>query len=218
MDDKKNKNDNTKSRLKDLKDLMSSDPVQLDTKDLIPDTIFSKIDKNDESVNVIKYIDYDDVKQNHKEFAEQSITNIITTYIKSEKLLDSPRLKDLKQTDILKYIRLLLMLTISESNLIKLQEFIDCGDMSKEMFDSVNKAQQELRSNMKALDEHLNKCETYWKNYSIQYGFENDEEKIVQESEIDNNTEEKLTIIDMSKLTDIINERQDEMKKEKDKK
>lgn len=36
-------------------------------------------------------------KKNHKEYAEQAITNIITTYIKSVKLLESPRLKDLKQ-------------------------------------------------------------------------------------------------------------------------
>ena len=39
------------------------------------------------------------------------------------------------------------------------------GDMMKEMFDSVNKAQQEYRANMTAFDQHIAKCEKYWKEY-----------------------------------------------------
>lgn len=209
---KKSSTSATQSRLADLKELMKADPVQLDTDNLLPS-------RNDfpESEN-IKYIDYDQEKKNHHEFANQAIGNIIKTYIKSENLLDSPRLKDLKQNDVLKYSRLLLMLSISESNMIRLQESIDGGDMSKEMFDSINKAQQEVRSNIKAVDEHLNKCENYWKNYSEMFGFENEEEKIVQETSIKDNGEDenKRVIVDMSKLTNIIHERQEQIKKEEE--
>lgn len=37
----------------------------------------------------------------------------------------------------------------------------------KEMFDSVNKAQQEYRANMTAFDQHIAKCGKYWKEYGI---------------------------------------------------
>lgn len=199
--EKEKKKNAVKSRLDDLKEMLKSDPVQLDTSDLLANTDAFPTSQQ------AKYIDYDEEKKNHKEYAEQAITNIITTYIKSVKLLESPRLKDLKQNDVMKYSRLLLLLQISEANLIRLQESIDGGDMMKEMFDSVNKAQQEYRANMTAFDQHIAKCEKYWKEYADIYGFENEEEKIVQETEEKSETEEKHTIIDMSKLTEIIHQR-----------
>jgi hypothetical protein len=208
---KKSALDTTKSKLANLKELIKSDPVQLNTNDLFP-----KIGDFPDNSNSIKYIDYIDEMKNHKEFAEQSVNNIVLTYVKSLSLLDSPRLKDLKQNDILKYSRILLMLSISESNLLRLQESIDGGDMSKEMFDSVNKAQQELRANMKVLDEHLNKCESYWKIYAELYGFENEEEKIVKQTEEKIDDADKRVIVDMSKLTDLIHAKQEQLKKEEE--
>lgn len=191
---------NTKSRLNDLKEQLKADPVQLDTSDITAD-ISAFPDAN----QTIKYIDYDDEKKNHKEFAEQSITNIITTYVKSEKLLNSPRLKDLKQTDIIKYSRLLLMVEIAESNLIKLQESIDGGDMSKDMFMSVKQASMELRDCMNSIEKHLDKCEKYWSNYSIAFGLSNDEEKIIAESS-EKSTDDKRTILNISELTNNIHD------------
>lgn len=200
MGNNKNNKIDTKKRLESLKEMIQSDPVKLNTDDLVANPL------DFPASQMTKYIDYDLQKKNHNEFAEQAISNIIQTYVKDSKLLDSPRLKDLKQTDILKYSRLLLLIQISEGNMLKLQEYIDAGDMSKEMFDSVNKAQQEFRNNMTALDAHLNKCEKYWKDYSELYGLESEEDKIVQESEIKTDDTDKRTIIDMSKLTEHIHD------------
>ena len=205
---KKDRDESTKNRLNGLKEMLKADPVQLNTDGLLANP-------NDfPASQQLKYIDYVQEKKSHSEFSRQVITNIIETYVKSAKLLESPRLKDLKQKDIIKYSRLLLLVQISEDNLIKLQESIDGGDMSKEMFDSVNKAQKEMRDNMDAEEKHLDKCEQYWSNYASIYGLENSEEKIVQETEIKEDTSKKHTIIDMSRLAELI---QDNLQKEKEK-
>lgn len=205
---KKSKDDSTKNRLNGLKELLKADPVNLNTDSLLANHADFPASQQ------AKYIDYVQEKKNHTAFALQAISNIIETYVKSKQLLDSPRLKDLKQKDVIKYSRLLLLVQISEDNLIKLQESIDGGDMSKEMFDSVNKAQKELRDNMDAEEKHLDKCEKYWSNYATIYGLENSEEKIVQETEAKDDTTVKRTIIDMSKLSEMI---QDNLQKEKQK-
>lgn len=201
------RDETTKSRLNSLKEMLKADPVQLNTDSMQANT-------NDFPASTqVKYIDYVDEKKNHKEFADQSITNIIITYVKDLKLLESPRLKDLKQKDILKYAQLLLLVQIAESNLILLQESIDGGDMSKEMFDSVEKAQNRMVANMEALDKHLIQCEKYWANYASIYGLENQEEKIVQESDVKDDNKKHI-ILDMSKLSELI---QDNLEKEKQK-
>ena len=205
---KPSKTDATKNRLAGLKELLKADPVQLDTDNILANT------GDFPASQQAKYIDYVEEKKNHTAFALQAISNIIETYVKSKQLLDSPRLKDLKQKDVIKYSRLLLLVQISEDNLIKLQESIDGGDMSKEMFDSVNKSQKEMRDNMDAEEKHLDKCEKYWSNYATIYGLENSEEKIVHEAEAKDDTTVKRTIIDMSKLSEMI---QDNLQKEKEK-
>lgn len=197
------KTDNTKTRLAQLKELLVADNINLNTTNLYADpTQFPDSDNT-------KYIDYIAQREKHKNFAQQVITNIINTYIKSEKLLNSPRLLDLKQMDIINYSRLLLITHISEENLITLQESIDGGDMSPTMFESVNKAQQELRKNMEAIEKHLTKCEKYWASYAANFGLTNEEEEIIQST--NTNNDEQLIIMDMTKLTEII---QDNVKKQ----
>lgn len=204
---KKAKENSTQNRLEGLKAILIADPLHLDTNNLLANPADFPAPQQ------TKYIDYMEEKKSHTEFSLQVITNIIENYVKSKQLLDSPRLKDLKQKDVIKYSRLLLLVQISEDNLIKLQESIDGGDMSKEMFDSVNKAQKEMRDNMEAEEKHLDKCEKYWSAYASLYGFENTEEKIVQESESKDDSVKKHLIIDMSKLSELI---QDNLQKEKD--
>lgn len=199
------KESSTKSRLENLKELLKADPVQLNTADLLARPIDFPVSQQ------VKYIDYTVEKQSHIEFSRQVISNIIETYVKFEL---SPRLKDMKQKDIIKYSKLLLLAQISEENMIKLQESIDDGDMSKDMFDSVNKAQKEMRDNMAAEENHLDKCEKYWCDYAANYGLATTEEKIVQDNEIKDDSEKKHVIIDMSKLAELI---QDNLQKEKDK-
>lgn len=202
---KRPKDESTKNRLNNLKELLKGDPLQLDTNAL-------QANPDDFPVSQqASYVDYTDEKTKHLEFATQVITNIIETYIKFEL---SPRLKDMKQKDIIKYSKLLLLASISESNLIKLQESVDGGDMSKDMFDSVNKAQSEMRENMATEEKHLDKCEKYWKDYGETYGIVNAEEKIVQEQEVKDDGAKKHIIIDMSKLSETI---QTHLQKEKEK-
>lgn len=195
--DNKNHKTDTKSRLESLKQQIMSDSIKLDTSDL-----YANPDDFPESTHV-KLVDYSEEKENHKQIAEREINNIILTYVKNEKLLNSSRLADLKQRDIRKYSSLLLLEQISESNLIKLQEAIDSGDMSKEAFDSVNKAQKEVRDNILAIEKHLQKCEDYWENYADVYGLENEEDKIISET-ADTSTETQRIILDPAKLNEMI--------------
>lgn len=193
--------DTTKNRLADLKAAMESDPIVLDTSILTPNLSDFPASES------IKYIDYDgEKKKNHKEFATQVITNIIDTYIKSENLLNSPRLKDLKQDHIKTYAHHLLMSEIADANLIKMQEFIDAGDMSKDAFMSVRTASVELRDCITAYTKHLSMCDKYWSEYAAKYGMEDGESKIVQQTEIKEDDNKKLTIFNASELTANIHE------------
>lgn len=202
--------DKIKNRLKDLKEQLKSDSIQLNT-----DNLYASDDEfPTNNLDSEKYIDYTKEQEQHTEFATQIINNIVKTYVKNQKLLDSNRLKDLKQQDILDYANILLMISISKQNLIKLQESIDGGDMSKEAFDSVNKAAKELRDNMNMKSKLLEKCEKYWDNYSKTYGLENEEEKIASESNKSENTN-NTTIINTSNLIEIIKKQEEEIKKNK---
>jgi len=200
----------TKKQLSDLKAMLDSGK-QLDTSDLIADNdLFNdrknKDDNNDDQP-VQKYIDYDSVKLELNSESTRIITNIIHNYIKNKKLLSSNRLKDLKMNDIKKLTRILLLIYISENNLIRLQEFIDMGDISKETFDSVNKVQNELRANMKMKDEHLKHCEEYWEYFADVYGLKSLEEEVMSSNE---DKEESKTIIDISSLNKIIKDIEEE--------
>lgn len=203
-----------KSRLKDLKEQLKSDDIQLNTEDLYasPDE-FPTSPNNDSDEYAEKYIDYVAEQKKHTEFATQVINNIVTTYVKSPELLNSNRLRDLKQQDILDYSFILLMINIANKNLIKLQELIDSGDMSKEAFDSVTKAAKELRDNMKLKTEHLTKCEKYWDNYSSTYGLGNEEQKIATRvTDKNKENETKTTIVNPQELIEIIQKQQEQMK------
>lgn len=185
----------TKQRLQSLKEMLDSDPVQLNTDNMLLDPNLMPPSQN------IKAVDYyQEEKPKHLEYAQRVITNIVKTYIKSPKLLESPRLIDLvnKQTD--KYARLLLLIETSERNFITLQEAIDSGDMSTEVFDTNMRAQQTLVNHETSCDKHLDACEKYWAAYAEQYGMENEETKIVQETEV--KTDEKNRMI--MNATDII--------------
>ncbi len=187
--------DSTKNRLDALKAGMESDPIKLDTSTLTPNIGDFPASES------AKYIDYDGEKKNHKEFALQVITNIIDTYIKSDKLLNSPRLKDLKQDHIKTYAHHLLMSEIADGNLIKIQESIDAGDMSKDTFSSIRTASMELRDCISSYTKHLAICDKYWSEYAAKYGMETTEEQIVQQTEVKEDAGKKLTIFNAAELT-----------------
>lgn len=193
---KENKTKNpTKERLKSLKEMLDSDPIKLDTDNMLLDPNMMPQSQN------IKVIDYQgEEKIKHRVYAERIITNIVKTYIKSPKLLQSPRLIDLVDLQVIEYARLLLMTDIAERNMITLQEAIDSGDMSTEVFDSNMRAQQTLSSHETKSKKLIADCERYWTTYAEQYGMENEETKIVQETEV--KTDEKNRMI--MNATDII--------------
>lgn len=202
-----------KNRLRDLKEQLNSSDLQLNTDDLYASNDEFPNNNDHKNDDEFKYIDYLKEQKSHTEFATQVINNIVTTYIKNTELLNSSRLKDLKQQDILDYSYTLLMINIANKNLIKLQESIDSGDMSKEAFDSVQKAAKEMRENIKLKSEHLSKCEKYWDNYSKNYGLGNEEEKIVTEdSDKKNKDKEQVKIIDPVALIETIKKQQEDMK------
>lgn len=184
----------TKQRLQSLKDMLDSDPVKINT-----DNMLLNPDIMPQSQN-IKVVDYVDEKIRHREYAQRIITNIVKNYVKSPKLLQSPRLIDLVDMQVDKYARLLLMIDTSERNFITLQEAIDSGDMSTEVFETNMRAQQTVSQHETKAEKLITDCEKYWNAYADQYGMENEETKIVQETEV--KTDEKNRMI--MNATDII--------------
>lgn len=193
-DDSQKKKNPTKERLQSLKEMLDSDPVKINTDNMILNPADMPPSQN------IKVIDYADEKIKHHSYASRVITNIVKTYIKSPKLLESPRLIDLVDQQIVKYSRLLLLTDMAERNLITLQEAIDSGDMSTEVFETNMRAQDSVSTHESNCDKHITLCEKYWAAYAEQYGMENEETKIVQETEI--KTDEKNRMI--LNATDII--------------
>lgn len=193
-DESQKKKNPTKERLQSLKEMLDSDPVKINTDNLLLNPLDMPASQN------IKVIDYIDEKVKHHEYASRVITNIVKTFIKSPKLLESPRLIDLVDQQIVKYARLLLLTDMSERNLITLQEAIDSGDMSTEVFETNMRAQSSVSTHESNCDKHITMCEKYWATYADQYGMENEETKIVQETEV--KTDEKNRMI--LNATDII--------------
>jgi hypothetical protein len=188
----------TKDRLQSLKELLDSDPIKLNTDNLLLNPADMPQSQN------IKVIDYvGEEKPRHKIDASRIITNIVKNYIKSPKLLESPRLLDLVDRQVDKYARLLLLTDIAERNFLTLQEAIDSGDMSTEVFDTNMRAQDTLSKHETNSEKHLAMCENYWANYAEQYGMENEETKIVQETEVKTD-EQKRMIMSATEIIDRI--------------
>jgi hypothetical protein len=147
--------DNMKKKLQDLKAQLQADPVVLNTDNFTPN-----VDDIPDSEN-IKYIDYAEEKTKTIEYAEQTINTIVNNYISSEKLLADKKIMDVKREQISKLAELQFLVANSDRNLITLQEAIDAGDMSKDMFMMVRDYQVEMRNNIEARSKHIDKCEVY---------------------------------------------------------
>ena len=206
-----NDSKSTKAKLDSLKAQLLSSTVDFDPKNHIANT-----DDFPSSQN-IKVVDYNQKKIEYKEKATKVLTNIIINYIKDKNLLLSPRLADLKEQHIEKLAEWYLLVNIAESNVIMIQESIDGGDMGKDQLSAVNSAQKEMRDNINGRDKHIEKCEDYWENYSNVYGLENQEEKMILETgeKIDDN--KKTIITNQTEINNMIQDRLNQIKKERDK-
>ncbi len=207
-----NDTNSTKAKLASLKAQLIADPLNFNAQSYIADTTDFPPSQQ------IKLIDYVGVKKvEYKELATKVINNIILNYVKDDKLLTSPRLADVRDLHILKLAETYLLVGMSENNMILLQEVIDGGDLGKDIFQLIHQAQTKNLENINARDEHIEKCEKYWENYSSIYGLENQEEKIIMATEEKNeDKDKKLTITTHSDLNNAIQYRLEQLKKEKD--
>lgn len=199
----------TKTKLDDLKALLQADPVTIDTASMMADT-----DKLPQSLN-LKVVDYEVEKQLHHAYAVDNIDSIILNYIQTEKVLEGEKLKNVRQQHITKLSELQFLVKNSERNMILLQEAIDGGDMSKEMFDTLRSFQVEMRHNIEARSKHMDKCELYWEDYAEKYGLGSAEEKTIMETEVKTDETSKHTITDMKSLNDMIQQKMDDAKNKK---
>lgn len=204
----KKKKDNTKLRLDSLKDLLKSDTVDFNTNDHLPKFGDFPISTN------LKVIDYDDEDKKDLAKAEETIGAIISNYISNNKIKQLDKVKGVIRSHITKLADIELLVRNSKRNMILLQEAIDVGDLSKDMFDGVYKFQGEMRTNIEARSKHIDKCEIYWENYSKQFGLENKEEEVIRTTELKEDEKEKTNIFSITDLNRIIEEK---MKSEKEK-
>ena len=204
-----NKNSSaTKTKLDDLKALLQADPIKIDIDSMTPD-----MDKFPVSQNM-RVVDHAANKILYEAYATDNIDSIILNYITSEKVLNGDKLKNVRRQHITKLAELQFLVKNSENNTITLQEAIDGGDLSKELFDTVKSFMAEMRANIEARSKHLDKCEMYWEVYAERYGLENAEEKVIQETEVKPTEEKKHIVTDMKSMNDAIQAKMDDIKKQ----
>ncbi len=196
--ERKEKPSATRNRLDALKELLKSDSVTFDSNSHMPQP-------NDfPASSAAKMINYDDEDEICLAYAEATMSAIIENYIKSEELLNSVKLKSIKALHVNKLAELQMLVRNSKRNMIMMQEGIDAGDMSKDMFNGVREYQVEMRTNIEHRSKHVDKCELYWENYAVRYGMENKEEEIMRKAEVKEDKGEKMTIISQSDLNKAI--------------
>lgn len=160
-------------------------------------------------------VNYNEKKNEFNKIAEEEITSIIEIYVKEQKLLNSARIRSKKNNYIRKYTMLLLIIDMYEMNLISIQEGIDTGDRSKDMYDLINKTGAEISKRTLEIDKLLNDCEDFFENYSERFGIESEEEKIVSETTSLDDSEDDVTITTMANIVDMINTQIEEIEKNK---
>ena len=152
----------------------------------------------------IKIIDYELEFNKCIDYATINIDVIILNYIKSDNLLQSAKLNTIKEQHIIQLAELEDLVRKTNRNMIMIQEAIDAGDMSGDMFKFAKEFMVEKRNNIEARSKHLSKCEIYWKNYAEANGLESKDDEIVRKSEVKDDKEVKTSIMDISQLNDII--------------
>lgn len=185
MAEDKDKN-SLKSRLEGIKSFMQNDDLAFNVNDSM-----ANMKELPSIENTVKYIDYELEKMNNLEYADTIISNIIGNYVTNDKLAESYKFKSIREQQIIKLAEIQFLVKNSERNLILLQETIDGGDMTKDMFDMVKGFQGEMRLNIEARSKHVDKCESYWSNYNTQLGMENKEQTIMNETEVKVDVAEK---------------------------
>lgn len=206
----KDKQTTTKDKLNALKDLLKLDNTQFNTDDHLV-----QIGDFPSSQN-IKVINYEDEYKKCVEYATDNITSIIINYIKSPELLKSDKLNKVKSQHIDKLADLEDLVRKAHHNLIMVQEAIDAGDMSSDMFKFAKEFMGEKRNSIEAKSKHLDKCEIYWENYAAIYGLESKDDEIVRKTEVKEDTEQKVQIFNISELNDIIDAQLKDKKDQKD--
>ncbi len=186
-----------KNKLAELKDLLHSDPHTLNAADVAPN-----LDELPQSEN-IKYIDYDEVKKGHTEYATKLINSIVANYVSNEKLRATEKVEGIIAEHIKTLAEYERLVGNSERNLTTIQEAIDGGDMSKDMWGLARDYSMEMRNNIEARGKHITFCEKYWKDYALNHAQEVIEEKIVDENKA-LETDEQVVIIDTRSINDII--------------
>ncbi len=89
--------------------------------------------------------------------------------------------------------------------------------MSSDMFKFAKEFMVEKRNNIEARSKHLDKCEIYWENYAAIYGLESKDDEIVRKTETKEETDEKVQVMDITQLNNLIDDRLKEKKDQKDK-
>jgi len=179
-----------------LRSLLQSDPIKFPITDHLanPDDFPSSIGA--------KSVDHIEEKLGHTSYATIVVEGFIDNYIKDPKLLNSPKLLKMKQKHIEDIAELQFIVKNTERNLISVQESIDAGDVSIEMFKLSREISADLRASIKDRSIFYDKSEQYWQEYADRYGLTSNEEEIIKQS--DANQESKTIILDQSILNKTI--------------
>jgi len=191
-------NNNTLNKLDSLRFLLQEDDVKFNANDHLPQPGDFPVSQN------IKLVDYNAEDIICLEEATGVIDSIILNYIKSDSLLNSDKVMKIKNNHIKTLAELDGLVKSCKTYKIMIQEGIDAGDMSPEMFKMHKEYSMDMRAGIDARSKHIEKCEIYWKNYALMYGLENKEEEIIRKTESKEDEGPKKTITDITSLNELI--------------
>lgn len=178
-------------RMESLRSLLKADPIKFPVQNHIA------LETDFPPSQHIKSIDHTEEKLGHTQYATIAVEGFIDNYIKDKKLLTSSRLQKMKQKHIEDIAELQYIVKNTERNLISIQESIDAGDVSIEMFKLSREISSDLRASIKDRSIFYDKCELYWQEYADRYGLTSEEEDIIKAGDT---SESKTMILDQSAL------------------
>jgi hypothetical protein len=123
--------------------------------------------------------DYEqEIEVDYNEVCIKIVNNIASNYIMSDALLSTEKNIDMKNDQAKKLAEVQFLISMVKTNLIRVQEALDSGDISPDLFRINLSYIKEMRESMNERSNHIKTIEKYWSDRSDMLGIETTQEDI----------------------------------------
>lgn len=123
--------------------------------------------------------DYEgEMELDYKDVCVKIVHNIASNYIMSETVLSSEKNVDMKNDQAKKLAEVQFLISMVRTNLIRVQEALDSGDINPDLFRINLSYIKEMRESINERSNHIKSIEKYWSERSDRLGMETTKEDI----------------------------------------